>query len=76
METGILIAVTYAILTSLYFALLLAVVGPKIMQQEGETNIVMAFLGTSIIFSLMGTVFSAIIALILRKKMTMNIGGC
>jgi len=74
--TGIKIAVTYAILTSAYFAILLATVGPKLMQQEGETSIVKAFLGVSIFFALFGTVFSAIIALILRKKMSMNIGGC
>ena len=74
--TGIKIAVTYAILTSTYFAILLATVGPKLMQQEGETSIVKAFLGVSIFFALFGTVFSAIIALIVRKKMSMNIGGC
>src|SRR2546429_9593656 len=34
--TGIKIAVTYAILTSAYFAILLVTVGPKMMQQEGE----------------------------------------
>jgi len=73
---GIKIAVTYAFLTSAYFAILLATVGPKLMQQEGETSIVKAFLGVSIFFALFGTVFSAIIALILRKKMSMNIGGC
>ena len=74
--TGIKIAVTYAILTSAYFAILLATVGPKLMQQEGETSVVKAFLGVSIFFALLGTIFSAIIALILRKKMAMNIGGC
>jgi hypothetical protein len=74
--TGIKIAVTYAILTSAYFALLLATVGPKLMQQEGETSMVKAFLGVSIAFALFGAVFSAIIALILKKKMAMNIGGC
>jgi len=74
-KTGISIAVTYAILTSLYFALLLAVVGPKLMQQEGETSMLKAFLGVSISFALFGAVFSAIIALILKKKIAMNIGG-
>ncbi len=74
--TGIKIAVTYAILTSAYFAILLATVGPKLMQQEGETSVVKAFLGVSIGFTLFGTVFSAIIALILRKRMAMNISGC
>src|SRR5882672_6119845 len=53
--TGIKIAVTYAILTSAYFAILLARVGPKLMQQEGETSVVKAFLGVSIFFALLGT---------------------
>ena len=66
--TGIKIAVTYAILTSIYFAVLLATVGPKMMQQEGETSVVKAFFGVSIGFALFGTVFSAIIALVLRKR--------
>src|SRR5258705_10721826 len=43
--TGILITITYAVLTSLYFVFLLAVGGPKLMQQEGETSYVKAFLG-------------------------------
>src|SRR5207248_2806096 len=42
LKTGISIAVTYAILTSLYFAVLLAVVGPKLTQQEGETTMAKA----------------------------------
>ena len=75
-KTGISIAITYALLTSLYFLFLLAVVGPKLMQQEGETSYVKAFAGVSVGFALFGTVFSAIIALLLRKKLTMNIGGC
>lgn len=66
--TGIKIALTYAILTSIYFAVLLATVGPKMMQQEGETSVVKAFLGVSIMFALFGTVFSLLIALILRKR--------
>ena len=66
--TGIKIAVTYAILTSAYFALLLAIVGPKMMQQEGETSVVKAFLGVSIAFAIFGMVFSAIIALVLRRR--------
>ena len=65
--TGLSIAITYALLTSLYFVLLLAVVGPKIMQQEGETSYLKAFAGVSIGFTLFGAVFSAIIALVLRK---------
>jgi hypothetical protein len=74
--TGIKIAVTYAILTSAYFAILLATVGPKLMQQEGETGIVKAFLGVSMFFALFGTIVSAIVALILKKRIRMNIGGC
>ena len=66
--TGISIAVTYAILTSLYFLFLLALIGPRLMQQEGETSYVKAFLGASIGFALFGTVLSAIIALILKRK--------
>jgi hypothetical protein len=45
--TGLSIAITYAILTSLYFLVLLAIVGPKLMQQEGETSYGKAFLGIS-----------------------------
>lgn len=66
--TGIKIAMTYAILTSIYFAVLLATVGPKLMQQEGETSVVKAFLGVSIMFTLLGTFFSALLALVLRKR--------
>jgi hypothetical protein len=68
LATGISIAVTYAILTSLYFALLLAAVGPKLMQQEGETSIPKAFLGVSLVFAVLGTIFSALISLVLRKS--------
>jgi len=68
LKTGISIAVTYAILTSLYLLLLLALVGPKLMQQEGETSYVKAFVGVSIGFALFGTVFSAIVALILKTR--------
>lgn len=66
--TGVSIAVTYAVLTSLYFALLLVLVGPSLMQQEGETSAVKAFLGVSIGFTLFGTIFSALISLVLRKS--------
>lgn len=75
-RTGISIAVTYAILTSLYFLFLLALIGPKLMQQEGETSYLKAFVGASIGFALFGTVLSALIALILKRKPAMNIGGC
>ena len=66
--TGVSIAVTYTILTSLYFALLLATVGRRLMQQEGETSMVAAFLGLGIGLMLFGTIFSALIALVLRKS--------
>jgi hypothetical protein len=75
-KTGISIAITYALLTSLYFVFLLAVVGPKLMQQEGETSYVKAFAGVSVGFAVFGAIFSAIIALLLKKKLSMNIGGC
>jgi len=65
--TGLSIAITYSILTSLYFLFLLAIVGPKLMQQEGETSYVKAFLGVSIGFALFGAIFSAIISLVVRK---------
>jgi hypothetical protein len=39
------------------------------MEQEGETSLLKAFLGISITFALFGTVFSAIIALLLRKRL-------
>ena len=67
-KTGISIAVTYAILTSIYFAVLLLVVGPGLMEQQGETSVVKAFLGVSIAFAVMGTIFSALIAVVLRKN--------
>jgi len=66
--TGVSIAITYAILTSLYFALLLSLMGPKLMEQEGETSVVQAFVGVSIGFALFGTTFSALISLVLRKS--------
>ncbi len=68
LKTGISIAVTYAILTSLYFAILLAKLGPSLMQQQGETSIPKAFLGVSLGFALFGTIFSALISMVLRKS--------
>ena len=55
-KTGMSIAVTYALLTSLYFVFLLALVGPKLMQQEGETSYVKAFAGVSLGFAAFGAV--------------------
>jgi hypothetical protein len=74
--TGIKIAVTYAILSSVYFVILLATVGPKLLQQAGETSLAWAFLGITMGYTLFGTGFSAIIALIMRKGLPMNIGEC
>jgi uncharacterized protein DUF4199 len=65
--TGVSIALTYAILTSLYFALLLRLVGPKLMQQEGETNMTAAFLGLGIGLTVFGTIVSLLISLVMRK---------
>jgi hypothetical protein len=55
--TGISIAITYALLTSLYFVFLLAIVGPKLMQQEGETSYVKAFWACRLDFDLRGDLF-------------------
>jgi hypothetical protein len=44
------------------------VFGPKLMQQEGETNVFKAFAGVSIVFAVMGAIFSALISLVLRKS--------
>ena len=68
LKTGVSIAITYSILTSLYFAALIAIVGPKLMQQEGETSPVTAFLGVSIGFAFFGTIFSALISLVLKNR--------
>ena len=67
LRTGVSIALTYAILTTLYFALLLGLVGPKLMQQEGETNMTTAFLGLGIGLTVFGTIFSLLISLVMRK---------
>lgn len=67
-KTGVSIAITYALLTCLYFAFLIALVGPHLMQQAGHTSYVSAFAGLTIGLALMGTVFSAIIAAILKKS--------
>jgi len=75
-KTGVAIAITYALLTCLYFGILIAAMGPRIMQQAGHTSYLAAFAGLAIGLALIGTVFAAIIALLLRKSMPMNIGGC
>ena len=72
LKTGISIAMTYSLLTSLYFLVLLVQVGPKLMQQEGETSYLKAFVGVSIFFVLLGTILTAIIVLFLKKKPLTN----
>ena len=66
--TGISIAVTYAILTSVYFAVLLTLVGPKLMQQNGETSMTKAFIGLSLGLTIFGALFSALISLVMKKS--------
>jgi len=66
--TGVSIALTYAVLPCLYFALLLKLIGPKLMQQEGETNVAGAFLGLGIGLTVFGTIFSVLISLVLKKN--------
>lgn len=68
LKTGISIAVTYSLLVALYFAVLLLLVGPRLMQQAGHTSYVSAFAGLFIGLVLFGAIFSAVISLILRKS--------
>ncbi|MEP6706759.1 MAG: DUF4199 domain-containing protein [Pyrinomonadaceae bacterium] len=76
-KTGFSIAVTYALLTSIYFAILLLVIGPKIMQQAGEAGpgnevtglvVVKAFVGVLVGLTLVGTILSVIISLVLKER--------
>jgi hypothetical protein len=77
MKTGTGIAVTYALLTACYFAILLLVVGPKLMQQAGEVDangqvtpaiIAKAFAGVLIWMTVIGTILSLFVSLVLRKR--------
>ena len=68
MKTGISIVITYAILTSLYFAVLVAMIGRALMQQEGETSIAQAFIGLAVGLTVFGAIFSALLSLVLRKN--------
>ena len=69
LRTGISIAVTYAILTSAYFAVLLATgVGRTLMQQEGETSLAKAFIGLAVGMIVFGTILSVLISLVMRKN--------
>ena len=76
-RTGFSIAVTYAVLTSIYFAILLLMIGPKLMQQAGEAGpgnevtglvVVKAFAGVLVGLTLIGTILSVIISLVLKKR--------
>ena len=76
-KAGFSIAVTYAVLTSIYFATLLLVIGPKLMQQAGEAGpgnevsglvVAKAFAGVFVGLTLIGTILSVIISLVLRKR--------
>jgi|SRR6185436_3318621 len=65
---GVAIAITYSLLLSLYFAVLLLLVGPRLMQQAGHTSYVSAFAGLFIGMVLFGAIFSAVISIILRRS--------
>ena len=67
-KTGVLIAVVYALMLCAYFGVVIALIGPKIMQQAGHTSYVSAFGGLAVGLVLFGAVFSAIIALVLKKS--------
>jgi hypothetical protein len=67
-KTGVLIASVYALLSCLFFAVVMAIMGPELMQRAGHTSYVSAFAGLFFGLALFGTVFSAVVALILRKN--------
>ena len=67
LKTGVLIAVVYALMLCVYFGVVIALVGPRIMQQAGHTSYVSAFGGLAVGLVLFGAVFSAVISLVLRK---------
>lgn len=66
-KTGVSIAIAYALLTCLFFGIVIALMGPHIMQQAGHTSYVQAFAGLAIGLAVLGAVFSAVIALVLKK---------
>jgi uncharacterized protein DUF4199 len=77
MKTGVSIAFAYAVLTAIYFAILLFVVGPKLMQQAGEvapgdeiTGVILlkAFAAVLIWMTLIGTILSLFVSLVLRRR--------
>ena len=67
-KTGVLIAVVYALMLCAYFGIVIALIGPRIMEQAGHTSYVSAFGGLVFGMVLFGAVFSAVIALVLRRS--------
>ena len=77
MKTGVGIAISYATPTAIYFAILLLAIGPKLMQESGETGpngvvtgavIAKAFAGVLIGMTVIGTILSLFVSLVLRRK--------
>lgn len=75
-KTGVCIAATYSVLTAIYFAILLVLVGPELMQKAGHAGpggemsasiMVQAFGGLVIGMTLIGAVLSVVVALVLRR---------
>ena len=78
MKTGVAIAVTYAVLTAIYFAVVLVVVGPVLMQQAGHVGpggeitgpiLIKAFAGLIIGMALIGAILSVFVSLVLKRKL-------
>ena len=76
-KTGFFVALTYAVLTAIYFAVLLLIVGPGLLQRAGEAGpggevtariLIQAFAGVVIGLTLTGTILSVIISLLLKKR--------
>jgi len=77
MKTGVAIAITYAVLTAIYFALVLVLVGPVLMQQAGHVGpngeitgpiLIKAFAGLIIGMTFIGAILSVVVTLVLRRK--------
>ena len=78
LKTGVAIAVTYAVLTAIYFAAVLVAVGPELMQQAGHSGpggeitgpiLIKAFAGLIIGMALIGLILSGFVTLVLKRKM-------
>ncbi|MDX6611097.1 MAG: hypothetical protein QOD75_283 [Blastocatellia bacterium] len=78
MKTGVAIAITYAVLTAIFFALVLVLVGPGLMQQAGHVGpngeitgpiLVKAFAGLIIGLAFIGTILSVFVTLILKRRL-------